>query len=438
MKKIAICGVSNRAMGMFIEPIVTKFSKDNTIVGLLDSDDRRFELCISKFPELHAVPKYRPDSFSKMIKETGANTIIVTSRDDTHIDYILQGLAHDVTVITEKPMVTTAKDAKRVMEAEAKSKGKVIVAFNYRYNPYHRKIKELILEGKIGRVTSVDLNWYIDTYHGASYFKRWNRNREYSGGLSIHKSTHHFDLVNWWIDQLPEQVFAYGALNYYGKDGELNPSPTDGRYCETCREKLKCQYYMRWSNRSNEIDVKDDHLKNESIEKLSSSYTDYRPDACIFDHDIEIEDTYVATVKYNEGAFLSYSINFSLPYEGYRLAINGTKGRIETTEFHEPSRVPFPIPVQTIDYFPLFGAKEVIHVVQNGGSHGGGDPILQEDLFLGVDPYRPYEILAGAKAGAYSIATGEAVWRSSKENKPISILKLLELDVDVNVKVHNE
>ncbi|WP_088102022.1 Gfo/Idh/MocA family protein [Halalkalibacter urbisdiaboli] len=426
MNRIAVCGVSNRALGMFIEPVIQQFAQQNQIVGLLDNDERRIEICKERFTNLVALPAYSETQFDKMVEETKPTMIIVTSRDDTHIDYILKGLEHNLTVVTEKPMVTTVSDAKRVMEAEEKSSGKVIVAFNYRYNAFHRKIKEMVLEGKIGRVTSVDLNWYIDTYHGASYFKRWNRKREFSGGLSIHKSTHHFDLVNWWIDQKPEEVFAYGALNYYGKDGELNPSQTDKRYCGTCDEKLNCDYYMRWNNRSRTVQIKDDHLKSEGIEKSAKSYTNYRPDACIFDHEIDIEDTYVATVKYDKGAFLSYSINFSVPFEGYRLAINGTKGRIETQEFHELSRVPFPVPEQTIDYYPLFGAKESIHVVQGEGGHGGGDPILQEDIFLGVDPTRPYDILAGAKAGAYSIAVGEGVWRSSKENKPMKVKDMFQ------------
>ncbi|MFC0473297.1 Gfo/Idh/MocA family protein [Halalkalibacter kiskunsagensis] len=422
MKRIVVCGLSNRAFGMFIEPILTKFSQENEIVGLLDSDLKRVEICKKQFPELASVSSYTPEQFSQMVTETIPTTVIVTSRDDTHVNYILQGLEHNLDVITEKPMVTTSQDAKRVMEAEEKSNGKVQVAFNYRYSPFHRKIKEMILDGKIGRVTSIDLNWYIDTYHGASYFKRWNRNREHSGGLSVHKSTHHFDLVNWWIDQKPVEVFAYGALNYYGKDGEHNPSPTDNRYCGTCQEQRSCDYYTRWNDRSNSMTVKDDHIKAES----KQDYTNYRPDACIFDHEIEIEDTYVSTVRYDKGALLSYSINFSLPYEGYRLAINGTKGRIETQEFHELSRIPFPVPEQTIDYYPLFGSKEIIHVIQNEGGHGGGDPIIQEDLFLGVDPHRPYEILAGAEAGAYSIAVGEGVWKSSLENKPMRIDDLLE------------
>ncbi|MBS4207840.1 Gfo/Idh/MocA family oxidoreductase [Bacillus sp. FJAT-50079] len=427
MKTFAICGVSNRAMSMFIQPLVTEFSERNQIVGLLDSDLRRIDICKERFPELAAANSYKDGQFEQMIQETKPDAIIVVSRDDTHIDYILKALAKDIDVITEKPMVTTSKDAVKVLEAEKKSKGKVTVAFNYRYSPYHRKIKEMVLEGKIGRVTSVDLNWYIDTYHGASYFKRWNRQREFSGGLSIHKSTHHFDLVNWWIDQYPEEVFSYGALNYYGPDGELNPDPsTDNRYCGTCHVQNDCDYYMRWNPRTLQSAVKDDHIKMDEMN--DKQYTGYRPDQCIFDSEINIEDTYTATVKYNKGALLSYSINFSVPYEGYRLAINGTKGRIETQEWHAPSRVPFEVPEQTIDYYPLFGSKEIIHVVQTPGGHGGGDPILLNDIFLGVDPRRNYEILAGAEAGAYTIAVGEGVWKSAKENRPIKIEELLNAE----------
>ncbi len=117
-----------------------------------------------------------------MIQETKPDALIVASRDDTHVDYILKGLAHDLDVIIEKPMVTNVDDVKKVLKAEANSKGNVTVTFNYRYSPIHRKIKELLLEEKIGRITSVNLNWYIDTYHEASYFKRWNRLRKYSGG----------------------------------------------------------------------------------------------------------------------------------------------------------------------------------------------------------------------------------------------------------------
>ncbi|MGE6628811.1 Gfo/Idh/MocA family protein [Bacillus sp. NPDC077027] len=425
MKRVVICGLSNRAFNMFIMPLLENFKDVYTITGLLDVDDRRYAICQERFPEIKGVPFYKEDGFDLMIKQSHPDLVIVAGRDDTHVSYILKALSYDLDVITEKPMVTTVEDAKKVLEKEAESKGKVTVTFNYRYNPFHRKVKELILEGKIGRVTSVDLNWFIDTYHGASYFKRWNRTRAYSGGLSIHKSTHHFDLVNWWIDQKPEQVFAYGALNYYGKESEWNPLKDDeDRYCGTCHVRDRCQYYARWHSRAQRSNVEDDHI--EAGQDQTRLYSGYRPDACIFDREIDIEDTYVASVKYDQGALLSYSIQFSAPYEGYRLAINGTKGRIETNEFHAPSRIPFHYPEQTISYYPMFGSKETIEVVQQPGGHGGGDPLLLADLFIGQDPLIGYEISAGSKAGAYSIALGEGMWRSVIEKRPIVIEELFQ------------
>lgn len=425
-RRYAICGVSNRSMKMFIGPMMNTFSNQAEIVGLLDIDPRRFEVCKQKFPGLGPVPEFGPDDFGTMVEQTSPDVIIVTGRDDTHASYIVQALACDLDVLTEKPMATTGADCRRIIDAENRSRGKVTVAFNYRFAPIHSRIKEMVLEGKVGRVTSVDLNWYIDTYHGASYFKRWNRLREQSGGLSIHKSSHHFDLVNWWIGQQPIEVFAFGALNYYGPGGEMNPKKEDGRHCGTCEVKQDCRYYMRWSSRSKEVHVKDDHIGSPDSGGAEAPYSHYRTDACIFDSEINIEDTYSANVKYNGGALLTYSVNFSLPYEGYRLAINGTRGRIETMEYHSSGRVPFPVPAQTIDYFPLFGAKETVHVVHREGGHGGGDPALLEHIFLGPDPDRTFDILSGSWDGAYAVGTGEAVWRSVRENRPVRIDDVLE------------
>jgi predicted dehydrogenase len=424
-KRYAIAGVSGRALGMFVKPIWSTFAGTCEVVGLLDRDPMRFETYRSRFPEHADVLTYGEEEFDRMVDETRPDCVIVAGRDDTHARYIIAALERGLDVITEKPMVTTGEDSRRVMEAEKASKGNVIVTFNYRYGPVHTKIKELVADGKLGRITSIDLNWYLDTFHGSSYFKRWNRERELSGGLSVHKSTHHFDLVNWWIGQKPVEVFAYGALNYYGSEGEANPEKVDGRHCTDCESAGKCAYYSRWNSRSKNIRVPDDHLGSLEAVKSSFPYTEYRPDRCIFDSDIQIEDTYTATIRYNEGALLSYSVNFSLPYEGYRLAINGTKGRLESVEYHMPGRTPFPTPVQTIDFFPLFGSKETIHVVHKEGGHGGGDPLLIEDLFLGEDMNRPYRILSGAEDGAYSVATGEAVWRSVKEHRPVTIEEVL-------------
>ena len=72
-------------------------------------------------------------------------------------------------------------------------------------------------DGAIGTPTAVDFSWVLDTSHGADYFRRWHRERDKSGGLLVHKATHHFDAVNWFVDSYPQRVFCMGELKFYGK-----------------------------------------------------------------------------------------------------------------------------------------------------------------------------------------------------------------------------
>ena len=69
--------------------------------------------------------------------------------------------------------------------------------------------------GAIGEVLSVDFHWMLNTHHGADYFRRWHSQKRFSGGLMVHKATHHFDLVNWWLSAVPTAVFAKGDRKFY-------------------------------------------------------------------------------------------------------------------------------------------------------------------------------------------------------------------------------
>ena len=416
-RRYAVCGVSARAIYMWIKPMYERFSAVAEFVGMLDIDPLRFDICRKRVPQAEKVPTYKPEEFDKMIEETKPDCVFVVSVDRFHVDYILKALEKDLDVVTEKPMTTNWEDAIRVREAEKKSKGKVTCTFNYRYNPQHVALRDMVFGGKIGRVTHVDLNWYIDIKHGSSYFNRWNRMRENSGSLSIHKASHHFDLVNWWIGSPePQLVHAFGALNHYGPNGPFNPSKKDGRHCGNCSERRKCAYVARWETRASVMNIHDDHLDAFNA-NLGVSYTPslYRPDMCIFDSEINIHDTIIANVKYADGVLLNYSANFSTPYEGYRLAINGTHGRLEAEEWGGAGATAFPCPRETdhyIDYYPIFGSRERISIKPGVGGHGGGDSLIQEDVFLGEDEDRKYDILAKSKDGLRAIAIGDAVYKS--------------------------
>ena len=155
------------------------------------------------------------------IEETMAVTkpelVIVTTRDSTHDDIIVAALESGADVITEKPMTTTPEKIRRIRDAELRTGRSVSVSFNYRFAPTAARLKRLLLDNAIGTLTSIDFHWYLDTRHGADYFRRWHAYVKNSGSLFVHKATHHFDLLNWYIGADPdEHVSAFGEQRNYG------------------------------------------------------------------------------------------------------------------------------------------------------------------------------------------------------------------------------
>lgn len=166
----------------------------------------------------NAVKTYKSEEFDNMIEAEKPDAVIVTSVDRTHHTYIIRALELGCDVITEKPMTVDEEKCQEILDAVERTGRSVRVTFNYRYAPHHTKARELIASGVIGDVTSIHFEWLLNTQHGADYFRRWHRDKRNSGGLLVHKSTHHFDLVNFWIGSQPDTVFAMGDLLFYGRE----------------------------------------------------------------------------------------------------------------------------------------------------------------------------------------------------------------------------
>ena len=127
--------------------------------------------------------------------------------------------------MTEKPMVIDEKQCQAVIDAEKRNNRKIVVTFNYRYAPTHRRIKEVLLAGDIGRVISGGLRWYLDVQHGADYFRRWHRLRNGGGSCSSTRPAIISISINWWLGADPVQVTGAGSLEVYGtKDRSATPT----------------------------------------------------------------------------------------------------------------------------------------------------------------------------------------------------------------------
>ncbi|WP_329373496.1 Gfo/Idh/MocA family oxidoreductase [Streptomyces sp. NBC_00669] len=438
-RRYAVCGLSNRGLAAFVHPLMgltggrldgvlgyggagDDLSGHGTVVALVDSDRQRVEEFNGQLRAagVGELPFHSPDGFDRMLGELAPDAVIVASPDHTHEAYIVAALARGVDVITEKPMVSTAAAARSVLRAESASSARVKVTHNLRYARTHRVIKRMILDGSIGSVTRVTLDYHVDLRHGASYFSRWNRQRAH-GGLAVHKCCHHFDLVSWLVGQEPLEIFGYGALNYYGPRSPHRPQQA------TASGQPEPDPYLRELRATGQLT--DDGGQEPRTGLFGLHYAEQYPadrPMYIYDDEIDIEDTYSAVVSYAGGASLAYSIDFSSTWEGYRLGISGTHGSIEMLHGRGLDGEPLP-GSDTVVLAPLFGERSTVHVDAPRGEHAGADPEMRRDLFVEQSAEsRELGLAASSLEGAWAVALGEGLWRSVVEHRPVGVKELLD------------
>jgi predicted dehydrogenase len=204
IERYGLIGTGSRA-GMYITALSGRHSDVAELVAWSDSNPGRMDVYERDLTAVGArIPaRYAPDRLEEMIRTERLDRVIVTTPDFTHADLVSRALLAGADVVVEKPLTIDAAGLAQIKHAIAESGREVITTFNYRYSPRNLALRELIGSGAIGEVTSVHFEWALDTSHGADYFRRWHRDKANSGGLLIHKASHHFDLVNWWIQAAP-------------------------------------------------------------------------------------------------------------------------------------------------------------------------------------------------------------------------------------------
>ncbi len=423
-KTFVIVGTGGRAR-MFMEAILQNHSKNSRLAAFCDTNPTRMDFHNTDFVEpigLKPIPTYLASDFDRMIREKKPDTVIVTSMDRTHHTYIVRAMELGCDVISEKPMTTDEKKCAAIFHAIERTGKNLRVTFNYRYSPTRTTLKKLLMEGVIGDVRSVHFEWLLDTRHGADYFRRWHRDKRNSGGLMVHKSTHHFDLVNWWLDAEPETVFAFGHLGFYGRENAEARGEGRSYYRSTGSPGAKNDPFA--------LDLQ----SRKGLEGLylnGEKHDGYLRDQNVFGDGISIEDTMSVLVRYNTGAQLSYSLTAYAPWEGYRISFNGTKGRLEL-EQQERSYINAGSGAigegesssHRLLVLPHWKSPYEAEVPDAVGGHGGGDIPMLEDIFGKNPPKDPYGRSASHIDGARSIMVGIAANRSMQTGQAVQISDL--------------
>ena len=443
-RRYVVVGAGHR-VHMYLGAISGDHAGDAELVGLLDRNPGRVQYHLARLQDAGldttGVITGSGDDLERVIAEQHADRVIITTPDFTHADYIVRAMDAGVDVVVEKPLTMRPDYARRIVDAVERTGKQIVVTHNYRYSPRNSALKEVIKSGRIGTVLSVTFEWVLDTAHGADYFRRWHRDKANSGGLLIHKASHHFDLVNWWIADVPERVYARGGVKFYGAENAdargMAPRPDRGTHDGP---------HTPW-----ELDLRNDptlkalYLDNES-------YDGYHRDQDVFSAGVTTEDNLALVVDYAGGPVLSYALNAHSPWEGYRVAVNGTEGRAELEVIEraavltddqgnvivDPSALPEDAGRQGGQRLTLQRHWEPaveVPIPEGAGGHGGGDALLLNDVFqghiteAGGDDW--LERPSDWKDGLRSISVGLMGNESLRTGQPVS-LQDLQLGVDLS------
>jgi predicted dehydrogenase len=419
MTRYVVVGTGSRAT-LYIDAICGTYSGHCELVAMCDTSSVRISYHNRRLADRYGhgeVPGYLAGEFGRMLDERQPDVVIVTTVDAYHHEYIVAAMRHGCDVVSEKPMTTDAAKVAAILAAIEQTGRRLTVTFNYRYSAAYTKVKQLVAEGAIGTPRLVDFSWLLDTSHGADYFRRWHRNKDMSGGLLVHKATHHFDLVNWWLDAWPASVYALGALAFYGQDAA-------GRRGESYA-------YARYTGQAGDDDPFALDLGRSPM--LRGLYLDaeeqsgYLRDQNVFGEGISIEDTIAVSARYRGGALLSYSLVAYSPWEGLRVAITGDKGRLELDERHgahvierTPTGHGGQETTRELRLFPMFRQPVSVDIGTEAGPHGGDDQML-EQIFAQDPPADPWSRPASHLDGAASVLLGDAANRSLVEGRPVAV-----------------
>ncbi len=403
MKKYVQVGCGTRGTYAYAVPLVQAYADCGVLCGVYDINPKRAKL-LSEFAGKE-IPVY--NDFDQMLESVKPDVVIITTKDCAHDYYAIKAMKAGCDVIVEKPLTTTFKQALSIRKAQKEPGQDVTVTFNLRFHPFFKRIKEMIAEGTIGEIHSIHYEWLLDTSHGADYFHRWHSIRENSGSLLVHKSTHHFDLANWYLEQDPIAVNAFGTRRFYG---DIKKPPADR--CLNCPEKKSCKYYF---------DIRQDAM----VKKLFLDCEDedgYIRDRCVFSDVIDIEDSISLNVQYSGGAVMSYTLTAHSPYEGLRLCMSGTKGRIEIST-KDLTGMGYDIQSETNVKIINYNGEE-IHIeipAETAQGHGGADDQIRERLFRNKHLPDPLHQMADTRAGLMSIGIGMAANISMQEGRQVKL-----------------
>ena len=120
----------------------------------------RSEQKARSYAERHKVRKWYKDAQS-LIDDPDVNAVYIATPPSSHATFAIMAMRAGKPVYVEKPLAASYEDCIRINRISEQTGIPCFVAYYRRYLPYFQRVKQIIDEGEIGKVTNVQIRFSV-------------------------------------------------------------------------------------------------------------------------------------------------------------------------------------------------------------------------------------------------------------------------------------
>jgi len=402
------CGGRGRTFAKWIE----EHPEDARLVAVADPIPAARDF----LAERHAIaPAMRFDSWETAMRQPRmADIVINTLMDRLHVAAALAALERGYHMLLEKPMAVTLDDCIAIDAARRRHGAIVSVCHSLRYHPVYARVKQLIADGAVGQIVSVDQLEGVDPQHQSHSFIRgnWARSAD-STFMLLAKSCHDIDILCYLVGKPVTQVSSFGRLSHF--NAEHAPAGAPARCSDGCPHDSACPYsayrlYVQNSGYAGWIPNLTSLPEAQRVEFIRTSPYG----RCVYHCDNDAVDHQVVSMEFTDGATATFTMTAFAP-GGRRLRVHGTHGYIEADI--AANRI-------TLTKFWNTWSTSEIAIPAADGTHGGGDDNVIAALLQAVRTGDAKHVLTLTDE---SLATHAAVFAAERSRRLGMTMRVDEL-----------
>jgi predicted dehydrogenase len=321
-----------------------------------------------------------------------ADAILICTLDKMHFEPVMAALQMGYHILVEKPLSSNLDECLQMGHAAEKANKVFLVSHVLRYTNFFAALKQILEEGAIGRLLSIQHNENVAFWHYAHSYVRGNwRNSVESSPMILAKSCHDMDILLWLAGADCTYISSFGSLTYFTSENAPNGAPD--RCLDGCPAAYSCPYYAPKIYLTGQpgwpASVISDDLSTEALLKALQEGPYGR---CVYHSDNNVVDHQVVTIEFANGVTAAFTMCAFTNDVSRTIKLMGTKGEIRGVIDRNRSEI------EIFDFFTQ--AHKVISLQSEGGpqGHGGGDFGLMKHFIQLVQN-------GGLEPGLTSVAT---------------------------------